>query len=100
MVKHSQYRTGSWVDSLESSLERSPERDAIIQGLLDGAISDAHVKTHAFRDKSDNANIYVRKYMSSMDRSILSEFKHKEANLPIKLYNPKDPNRKHFLRPK
>ena len=75
MVKQAHNRTMSWVNSLEQSPEvASPERDAIIKGLLDGALTDEHVKTHAFRDKSDNANIYVRNYMSSMDRSILSEF--------------------------
>ena len=87
--------------SLEHSPEMaSPEREAIIKGLLDGALTDEHVKTHSFREKSDNANIYVRNYMTSLDRSILGEVQHKGAHLQVKLYNSKDPNKKYFLRPK
>ena len=78
----------------------SPNRGVIIKDMMHGAVSDANEKTHSFRDKSEHANIYVRNHLSSIDRSLLSESQFKNAHLELKQFDPKDPNKKYFLRPK
>ena len=51
------------------------------------------------REKSHNANIYVRKYMPDRERAEMSEMLTKQAKLKS-LFDEKDPNKKYFLRPK
>jgi len=56
-------------------------------------------KLHRFRDKSENANIYARKYMPEYERAEVSMLKHQQAMLKKSLFNEKEPCKKYFLRP-
>ena len=47
--------------------------------MIYGAMPKAHVSKHSFRDKSEKAGIYVRKYMPSLDRAHEAEIKNKSA---------------------
>jgi hypothetical protein len=47
--------------------------------MIYGAMPKAHVSKHTYREKSDAANIYVRKYMPSVDRAIVAEKVNKSA---------------------
>jgi len=67
---------------------------------MGGAVDMRHASQHSWRDKSDKANIYVRKYLPSSDRASLSKFMNEQALMTQTEYAEKDPNRRHHLRPK
>ena len=48
-----------------SDMKKREFQDTFINGALD----DPSVFHHQYRDKSQNANIYVRKYMPDKERS-------------------------------
>ena len=48
-----------------SDMKKREFQDTFINGALD----DPSVLNHQYRDKSQNANIYVRKYMPDKERS-------------------------------
>ena len=67
--------------------------------MMSGSQDIKHPSLFSFRDKSDNANIYVRSYMTSSDRASLGQFQNEQNLLRKTLYKKDDPIRKYFLRP-
>ena len=72
----------------------------MLESIAEGSQVMAHANNATFRNKSENANIYIRNHLSSADRAALAEFKFNQTHLPKALFKQNDPIRKHFLRPK
>ena len=51
----------------------------------------SHPSQIKYRDKSENANIYVRSYLSSEDRAALAEYTNHQSLLKPTLYKDDDP---------
>jgi len=60
-----------------------------------------HADHHTFRDKSDNANVYVRNYVTAKERASLKKQYHENCFLKKTVYDQNEAGtRKHYLRPK
>lgn len=69
--------------------------------MEDGALKLAHPANHTWREKSENANIYVRNHLSSKDRADLAEYRHESEILKKSKYRQDEPgSRRYFLRSK
>ena len=60
-------RREKWIDQVK-------QVSSLMQKMEEGSLKMVHPEWHSWRDKSDNANIYVRKHMTSKDRADLAEF--------------------------
>ena len=70
-----------------------------MQKFDEGALKLLHPDHLTWRDKSDNANIYVRNYLSSKDRADLAKFNHENEQLKKTEYKQDEVgSRKPFMR--
>lgn len=74
-------------------IQKHPE---LMQNLVEGTFTKTN--RNIMREKSENANIYVRKYMPSKDRAELAQilFEQGHQKLP---FSEADPFKRPFLRP-
>lgn len=83
-------------DTFVQKLKDHPD---LLGSIMGGSVDMTHPTQLSWREKSDNANIYVRKYLPSSDRASLSKFMNESALMTQTDYKDKDPNRTHMLRP-
>ena len=74
MANNTIHRRDNWVDSVR----KQPE---LLATFKDGSQIDAHPSLISYREKSDNANIYLRTQMTSADRANLAQFTHSQNHL-------------------
>jgi hypothetical protein len=87
-------RREQWVDAVKKV-------SGLMQKMDEGALKLLHAEHHSWRDKSENANIYVRRYLRSKDRADLAKRAHERELLKKPLYRQDEPGtRKYFLRPR
>ena len=85
-------RREQWIDQVKKV-------GSLMQKFDEGALRLLHPDHLTWRDKSDNANIYVRNYLSSKDRADLAKFNHENELLKKTEYRQDEAgSRKPFMR--
>lgn len=63
-----------WIDSVK-------QVSSLMSKMDEGAFKLLQPDHHTWREKSENANIYVRNHLSSKDRADLAEYRHENEIL-------------------
>ena len=67
-----------------------------MQNLIDGTFTKTN--RNIMREKSEKANIYVRKYMNSKDRAEMAQILYEQGHNKVP-FSEDDPFKRPFLRP-
>lgn len=89
-----QLKRERWIDQVK-------QVSTLMTKMDEGAFKLLHPDNHSWRDKSENANIYVRNHLSSKDRADLAEYRHENDILKKTQYKQDElGTRKYYLRAK